>query len=144
MRILFALLLAGCANPKYVTPSDVATTSSAGETAIDFKPGPGRVALRWETKATTDQYGTFLLKIGRANIGDGSLLPEDVSGLNVFLWMPSMTPPHGSVPVEIERVDVGTYRVSHVLFIMAGGWEIHVQLRDGSAVRNEAILPFSL
>lgn len=145
MRVfIFCLLLAGCANPKYLTPGEgnVRTAAAFGEVA-DLVPGPGRVWLTWEAKATTGEYGTFLLKIGRPNAGDGTPVPEDpASPPDVFLWMPDMG--HGSIPVRIERVDVGTYRVSHVLFVMAGKWEIHVQLKDGNAIRGEATFPHTL
>ena len=62
----------------------------------------------------------------------------------VKLWMPSMG--HGSSPVKLDHAkdaghaDVpGVFEVTHVYFVMPGDWEIHVQLKNGPKVIEDAI-----
>ena len=59
-------------------------------------------------------------------------------------WMPSMG--HGSSPVTtVHSKDAsgapvpGVFEFSKVYFIMPGEWEMHVQLKNGSSVHEEAI-----
>jgi hypothetical protein len=139
------LLLAGCSNPKYVPgaagrPSENKTLETC---MADFAPGPGCVSLRWVNQATTKDYGSFILKTGRPNGADGSILPETPGGeVTVLLWMPTMG--HGGPAVQMKQIDTGTYAVSKVIFVMAGHWEIRVQLKVGDEVKSQAILPIDL
>lgn len=137
----------GCARANYVERATgvAGKTGGAAETCEhSFSPGPGCILMRWEKLPTTSEPGSFLLKIGRPNLADGTLLPETPEGaLHVFLWMPRMNPPHGSLSVEITPLDRGTYRVSNVFFVMDGYWEIHVQLKTGDVVLREALVPYT-
>ena len=62
--------------------------------------------------------------------------------LFVFLWMPAMG--HGSAPVKLKSLGDGEYEVSEVQFIMGGKWEVKFQLKNGSQVVDEAVVPVSL
>lgn len=146
IKVLKSVLIAmtsasalACANPKYLPPS---LTSKAGlskptrSCQAQFKDGRC-VAVEWETYPTDSAKGSFLLKVFREQNAKPVL--ENIDGeLKVFLWMPDMG--HGSSPVQVTAVDVGTYRVSDVFFVMAGQWEIHFQQKVNDAVTDEAVL----
>ncbi len=51
---------------------------------------------------------------------------------------------HGSVPITITRLDLGTYRASNVFFVMPGDWEIHFQSKQGEEVKDEVVVDFTL
>lgn len=55
--------------------------------------------------------------------GSGSL--QDVPDLAVEPWMDSMGHGQGA-PVLIERLAIGTYRASHLYFIMGGVWSLRL------------------
>jgi hypothetical protein len=67
--------------------------------------------------------------------------PTEIKSVpSVSLFMPDMG--HGSSPTALQRVldergqvKVGVYRVLNMYFVMAGNWEVRVQLnnQDGSA-----------
>ena len=61
------------------------------------------------------------------------------------LWMPAMG--HGSSPVKVEKakdssgnVIPGIFQGTNVYFITPGDWEVRIQLKQGSTVKEEAIL----
>lgn len=89
--------------------------------------------LLWETEPTGTSKGRFILKF--TDLNGAPTTPAQT--VNVKLWMPSMG--HGSSPVSIAQVDSNTFRASDVFFVMAGSWEIHIQLKTGSTVNDEAI-----
>jgi hypothetical protein len=87
----------------------------------------------WEAEPTETTKGSFLLRFSSRS---GTPMTP-VQTVAVKLWMPTMG--HGSSPVQIAPVDPNTYRISDVYFVMAGRWEIHVQLKNGSTLVDEAI-----
>jgi len=120
--------LSACAQPKYESrePTRQAGRASAAPAALSLPVSGLNAWIAWEQMPTEEDFGSFLLKIGRVNKADGSPIPADAPGeFKILLWMPSMG--HGSTPVVLERVDVGTYRASQVFFTMPGDWEIRVQ-----------------
>ena len=48
---------------------------------------------------------------------------------------------HGSSPTHVEKVDLGTYSVNNVFFVMPGEWEIRFQLIGPQQVADEIIVP---
>ncbi|RZA07587.1 MAG: hypothetical protein EOP11_07270 [Proteobacteria bacterium] len=126
--LLLCISFTGCAKARYAAPEPetrVVGGASRAE-AFRFTPSGDQAWLSWEQKPTDEEYGSFILKIGRANFADGSPLPLDTAvGVEVVLWMPAMG--HGSNPVALEKIDIGTYRVSEVFFTMPGDWEIRVR-----------------
>jgi hypothetical protein len=140
------LALAGCANPKYVTGGGDPGAQKGGagaECMARFASG-ACVSLTWEQRPTDGAFGSFLFKIFRPNLADGSAVPVDpaTGQVAVLLWMPGMG--HGSAPVKVSRIDVGTFRADNVFFTMKGDWEIHVQLKEGDVVQDEAVIPMAL
>jgi hypothetical protein len=72
-------------------------------------------------------------------LADKSIVPGDIEGeVAVVLWMPSMG--HGSSPVSVAKIDVGTYRASQVFFTMPGDWEIRIQRLVNGAVVEQAVI----
>jgi len=140
--LLLPLLLFSCAEAKYVNPVETAQGKQRIDTCQAKFASGHCVTYQWELLPTEEDFGSFVFKIYRANLADGSPVPEDLAGMAVMLWMPSMG--HGSSPVTVDRLDVGTYRASQVFFSMKGNWDIHIQSKDGNAVKDEALLPISL
>lgn len=84
-------------------------------------------------------FGQISLKIWRPNLLDGSPLPVDPPGTISFqLWMPSMN--HPSDPVFLERVDIGSYRVSEIFFSMGGEWEFRIRVNENRPDEDLAIV----
>ncbi|MCB0393996.1 MAG: FixH family protein [Bdellovibrionales bacterium] len=48
----------------------------------------------------------------------------NVEGLEVELWMPEHG--HGSSPTTVNSIELGSYEVSDVYFIMPGFWEVRI------------------
>lgn len=140
-RIVFALTLGlvACSSPKYApeTPNGPQQQALPQGTFTSGK----KVSFVWEVRPTEDDFGSFFFRTYAADSRDGFPTLEDLgSSVSVLLWMPGMG--HGSSPVTVEHLGVGTYRASKVFFSMRGDWDIRIQLKDGATVLDEAILPF--
>lgn len=85
----------------------------------------------------------FIIKSWHKDTGTISGPYQDLPyNLHVYLWMPSMG--HGSADVKLKKIDKGEYEISNVYLIMAGKWNIHVQLLKNKDVVDEVILPITL
>jgi hypothetical protein len=144
--LTLSLALLGCAERRYLNP-----TSNGGGGTIEQKlsgcmstfSGGQCVSFAFEGEPVDGKLVTFLFKVFRKNNGDGSPVPIDLPGdIDVVLWMPSMG--HGSSPVTVEKLDVGTYRASRVFFSMKGDWDLRFQLKVGGDVRDQAIISIIL
>lgn len=137
---LFFLLLAACARPTYISPAGDAENRGQQATACAARFASDRcLSFRWEKFPTETDFGSLIFKTTRENLGDGSAVPVDPPGdVAVVLWMPGMG--HGSSPVTVERLDVGTYRASRVFFTMRGSWELRFQLKSGNGIDDQAIV----
>ena len=149
LNFLFFIMFifSACAKPTYVNSTEDSTNSTKSEsatTACEAKFTSSQcISMSWSTKPTDAESGSFKFKIYRINLGDGSPVPVDPADvtLNVVLWMPSMG--HGSSPVQLKKLDVGTYEVTDVFFIMRGAWEIRFQLKNGKTIEDQATIPFN-
>jgi len=136
--------LLGCARPIYQD----STSSSRPLISNKLEAPPAsltklglQASISWKKMQTEEDYGSFVLKFWRPNLGDQSPVPQEVTqNLEVKLMMPSMG--HGSSPVTIRRVDIGTYLVEDVYFSMPGDWEIQVSLHGETGPLDEASIPF--
>jgi len=137
------LLLLSCANPKYVTLGGSGAVTQSATTTCQAKFSSGDcVGMNWQVRPNQTTYGSFTFKTFRPNLADGSPIPETLPGtVAVVLWMPSMG--HGSVPVTVTQLDVGTYSASNVFFTMQGDWQIIIQLKSANAVQDQAIIPIT-
>ena len=142
--IALTVLLVGCADPKYETVVNAGASGGSeklGECALKFS-GSGLCAQwEWEKPANTTADSALRFKIVRANMLDGTPLAVD-QNVQVILWMPEMG--HGSAPTKLERVDTGSYRVTEMYFIMPGRWQVRFQVKEGEAVKDEAVLELTL
>ena len=143
--LVLALLLVSCADKNYVS---VPASGAGGEN----KPGSCQMTCTarfqtsrfcfshaWEKMPTEKDFGSFTFKISRDNAFDQTMVMHDFSDpVTVILWMPSMG--HGSSPVTLERIDTGTYRASRVFFSMPGEWELRVQVKNGTDVKDQAVI----
>ncbi|MCS6838952.1 MAG: FixH family protein [Bdellovibrionaceae bacterium] len=88
-----------------------------------FPSGQECVTWQWIKKPNHSEYGSLLIKMFRLNRFDQSpVLLESTNSFVLELWMPSMN--HGSSPTTVTKVDIGTYLVEQVFFIMPGDWEL--------------------
>ena len=133
-----SLILVGCIQPKYAPKEELNPNAEIKSCPHKLSSSGKCVSLDWEVLPTEEDFGQFLIKIWQPNLADESEFVEDVS---VFLWMPSMN--HGSSPVTIKQVDIGTYRVNDVFFTMPGEWEIHIQLKNNNEVKDQVAIPFT-
>ncbi len=141
--VLFWML--SCADKNYVTTPDAGAGGEAKPTTCQvtclarFQTSQYCLTYTWEKMPTEKDLGTFTFKISRSNALDQSVVMQDFGDLvSVVLWMPSMG--HGSSPVTVDRLDTGTFRASRVFFSMPGEWEIRVQVKNGSDVKDQAVL----
>lgn len=127
--VLLTLTLVACARPRYAVRGAGGVSEQSTDAACTTRLGADCLSAHWESvKFGGRNFSSLLLKIGRPNLADGSLLVVDGDyDLDVELWMPEMG--HGTGPVHIARVDVGTYRVSHVYLPHGGLWEVRISRR---------------
>lgn len=154
---LFAVFsMTGCLSP-ILTHAEGQETSSSRK-ASEESPGPAILgdcdvsfkghglctSMDWVKYPSESETGEFILRFWQKGIGKASgPYFQPASPIFVRLWMPSMG--HGSSPVEVSPfIDSnglavpGVYTVTHVFFVMRGGWEIQVQLKDQSKVLEQA------
>ncbi|MGZ5280074.1 MAG: hypothetical protein ACXWC9_09035 [Pseudobdellovibrionaceae bacterium] len=140
---LFGGLL-GCARPIYqdsASHSQPANFNKLERPPANIEKLGLQASITWQKMQTEEEYGAFFLKFWRPNLGDRSPVPQDITqDLDVKLMMPSMG--HGSSPVTILRVDVGTYLIEDVYFSMPGAWEIQFSLQDQNGQVYEASIPY--
>lgn len=141
---LWAFLLSACAEPQYVSEAvSPQSVDKAGSGVYNceaqFKNFDGCVTWAWEKEPNSKEYGRMQVKIFRPNRLDGSsLLIEPDAELDLILWMPSMG--HGSVPTRTEKVDIGSYRIHNLFFVMPGEWEMKFQLKREGKLVDEALV----
>lgn len=139
-------LFTACADPKYVSRESTPQIENQEKVAVADIVWPQSnlsIWLKWELMPTEEKFGSFILKIGHPNSADRTPVLQDIEGdVAVVLWMPSMG--HGSSPITVERIDVGTYRASKVFFTMPGDWEIRVQRKSGGLILEQAALAIRL
>lgn len=139
--LIFIFCLA-CAEPKYLKASEDETDSPVQESKIScqiqFSTSGHCLSWYWEKAPIAKNPGILIFKVFRPNHFDQTPVEMDLPSLPlVVLWMPSMG--HGSLPTQTEKLDVGTYRTSNVVFIMKGEWQMKFQIKDGNSVQDEAI-----
>jgi len=139
--ILGVLLISGCARPKYIRESNPqnqnqAPIESKADCQTSFLKTGFCLTWSWIQTPTTTEKGSFVFKTYRLNVFDQTPIEMDLVGSpRVVLWMPSMG--HGSLPTKTTQVDVGTYQVTDVFFVMPGDWEIRFQVNNGTEVIDE-------
>lgn len=124
-------LLLACAEPKYAqvishNPEPGESFKVEADCSMRFQLFGQCLSWRFSDEIKAQNDLTMIIKIYRPNFYDQSLVYQDIPDgrfLNAKLWMPSMG--HGSIPTQIKRLDVGTYAISRVNFIMSGHWQIY-------------------
>lgn len=135
--LFFIFALVGCANPKFPEAATVGRSDAVGAStscSAQFSLSGHCVAIRWEREQTERDPGVFVFKLTRPSRLDGSPVLDDMLLRKVDLWMPDMN--HGSSPITLEKIDIGTWRASFVWFSMPGRWQIRFFGEGG----NDAVL----
>lgn len=145
--MLLSICLMSCANPKYFI-QDKALVSQVGRgepthpirCELKFSNKEVCLAWYWEKITTPFEEGSLIVKLFRPNRLDGSpvLITPIQLNLRLTLWMPSMN--HGSTPTISHKIDVGTYRIEEVFFIMPGEWDLRFQLLNQDNIKDEVIV----
>jgi hypothetical protein len=91
--------------------------------------------IEWKALPNSHDPAAFTLRFWRDGESALSDPPHEVAAK---LWMPAMG--HGSSPVRLSRTGAGLYDVSEAYFVMPGDWDVHVQLKSGSDIVDEAVL----
>lgn len=140
---VFTVSITACARPIYeekiVANNGQSNAESTAACDIKFKTSGNCVSWKWEKMPTSSIQGAFSFKIYRQNAYDNSAVLLDPDFMpSVVLWMPGMG--HGSSPTSVKQLDVGTYMTENVFFVMPGQWQIKFQIKNGSAIVDEAIV----
>ncbi len=151
--LVCAMSLAGCHSPLLehanAEASELRDGGSNGEAVtcpLAFPKHGLCASVEWLVTPNDQDPASFTLRFWSADEGTVSG-PYANPGLSVGvkLWMPDMG--HGSAPVTVEsardsdgHVLPGIYNGSGASFIMPGDWEVRVQLKNGTALSEEAIL----
>jgi len=156
--VAFSSLCFSCQSPIFdhtnapaVGAKDPLSLSAASaDCALSFSKSELCASLSWDSPPVEGQDSPFTLRFWNSKTSSKNGPYVDPS-LTVFtkLWMPAMG--HGSSPITTVHTkdpaggDVtGIYHSTDVFFIMGGDWEVHVQLKQGQTVVEEAILPISI
>lgn len=146
LGLVLSFGLVACGGQETPVESDRAVTDSNSERSgadaascrMHFPKSALCGDLTWVMKPTLSSTGTFLLKFDQ---------PVE---FRVALWMPSMGHP-SSKEARIEalrdadgRAIPGAFQVSNVYFNMPGDWQIRIQLLQGNAVVEEALLALQI
>lgn len=155
--ILIPLLaLSACLDSPLLHHAD----ASAGRENLQESPTPACAfsfekydlcaGIYWTKRPTTTKPGEFLFRFWDAKHGS-ERGPYVDPGETVFvkLWMPAMG--HGSSPVTVQaskdghgKVVPGVFYASDAYFIMSGTWEIWIQLRRDTDVRDQAKIEITI
>lgn len=140
--------LLACARPTYIEGTSATTGTLTGDKLTcqySFINENLCFAFTWEKipHSTTDS-GTIILKTFRLNQLDQSPIimnPQGIPNLYLFMTGPNMN--HGSAPTHLETVDVGTYRIKNIYFIMTGDWLLKFQILKSGVITDETVIPFT-
>jgi hypothetical protein len=118
--------------------------SVASDCPLSFPKSGLCAEMIWTKKPVGDETGSFELNFWSATDGTrNGPFAEPAATAAVKLWMPAMG--HGSSPVKIShKSEPGQFEGDDVFFVMRGAWEIHFQLKNGSALVEEAVLPIQI
>lgn len=147
--VLTAALLLGCAKSNYAVAGgaggDVSPPNSQTTTAQCpnyFSKAGMCFSLTWvDGIPAISKEGHFILRFWPPN-ADQSTLVDPAAEVAVVLWMSSHG--HGSLPVQISKTGSGEYLVNKVFFVMAGPWDIRVQLKNGQTILEQVVVPVTI
>jgi hypothetical protein len=151
------ILLGGsaCGKSPLLNHANAADSSSAGGLSVEaesaacplsFSKSGLCASLTWTSGPSAETMNSFVLKFWKKTGADqNGPYSNPTQTVFVKLWMPSMG--HGSSPVTLQHQQdathtdlTGKFEASNVYFVMPGAWDLHVQLKDGTTVVEEAIL----
>lgn len=131
----FHFPLISCADRNYQASKDFTHNKPQGVCSMYFSQSQLCADMTWLKTPTEQEQGSFDLKFYSKESPEQLISPN--FDIFVLLWMPGMG--HGSSPVNVNKVSEGHYKVSNVFFVMKGEWEIHIQIKDGDKLIEEAV-----
>ena len=143
---VFLFFVTACAEKKYVKLSGQEGAGSQKATAdCSFKFSQSGLCLSWQWRRQPTNMKPGVIDFRVYSLDPSDQFPQlvDVNDpVDLVLWMPAMG--HGSSPVQVNKLDVGTYEALNVLFVMPGLWEMKFQITDDKGVVDEVVVPINI
>lgn len=144
------ILLSGCGKSplfNHVRAEDQRASEPAprpNACPLEFPKAGLCAAISWDVMPTGETEGSFTLRFWSKATG---VAADPAQTVFVKLWMKMDNGhEHGSSPVTTTKKlsspgnpIPGQYQANRVFFVMAGRWQIRVQLKQGATVVEEAI-----
>lgn len=133
MKLLGILLflLVGCGESPFLNDEGELRSVQAVESELYLKDSEVSINTFWQEGPYVFDESKILIILQGSN---GTTYKEEIS-FKVKIWMPGMG--HGSFPVTLEKIADGVFLASEVFFTMPGYWDIHFQVFDGEALKEE-------
>jgi hypothetical protein len=145
-----ASALISCAKPNYLSQPSSAQSANAEASAqssavcrATFEKSGDCLSIDWKAPADIRSPGSLILKISRPNRADGSPVLDDPPGM-LFVYLKMTTMDMGENRAAVERLDVGTFRVSKIQPTMLGQWKLVFEIRSGGTTVDSATLDLSI
>lgn len=154
LSLFFSVFFSSCGVSPILNHQD----ASAEEKSVPVSncplafPNHGLCAeLDWNAAPNDEDEAIFSLRFWKTAQGTEKFGPyvDPSESVNVMIWMPAMG--HGSSPIHLAHATdltgaeiPGIFLGSAVYFLMPGAWDVHVQLKDGSTVSEEAVEPIQI
>lgn len=103
-----------------------------------FKTTSQSIQINWLTKINTMEEGRAVLVFTKS----GAIFDDQNYSLGAYLWMKSMG--HGSSPITLTKLTNGIYQISEMYFLMAGEWELHLNLKRDNSVVEDVVYHYNL
>ncbi len=154
VRVTFLLGASACGQSPLLNHANAADSMPAGLSAeaevtscpLVFPKAGLCASVSWTSGPSAEAMNSLVLKFWNQKDATAQGPYSNPSQtVMVKLWMPSMG--HGSSPITLHHKQdsthtdlTGQFEASNVYFVMPGAWDLHIQLKDGSTVIEEAIL----
>ena len=155
--VVLLLIASACGKSPLLNHANAADTAASGLTTpapatcpLSFPRAGLCASLSWSSGPNAEAMNSFVLRFWSASSATANgPFSNPAKSVFVKLWMPSMG--HGSSPVTVTHKQdathtnlTGQFEATNVYFVMPGAWDIHIQLRDGTTVSEEAVLAVKL
>lgn len=138
--LFLSLLLVACANPIYAPSEQSSGSQQKSDGRQAAFPSGGGVSIAWKVGPSEASANSLLFRTYRLDPRDGFPVPQDLGEVTVDLWMPSMN--HGSAPVTVTQIGIGTYEATDIYFPMKGEWDMRFYLKDANGNQDKTTISF--
>jgi len=155
--VILLFIASACGKSPLLNHANAADSATSGLSSpapaacpLSFPKAGLCASLSWSSGPSAEAMNSFALKFWSVSSATSSgPFSDPAKSVFVKLWMPSMG--HGSSPVTVTHKQdsthtnlTGQFEATNVYFVMPGAWDVHVQLRDGATVSEEAVLAVKL